>query len=372
MKFTDEQLQEFYNLLENKAPLGALRILLEKAPDDVTPQMILPFVSDAARGIPKDLPDEQIAQKIYAKVKKAAAPPDNKAADAMLAVRNYFDVLHVEMRLIDNTVPDTEVDYFGYRFSSPIMTAALSHLGSFHPDWDSPMEKYALAARKANILHWVGMAENAEFEKIMAAGAKTVRIVKPYEDEKKIYSQLEQAERLGAVAAGMDIDHIFTKTGDIDVVMGEKMAPKSIKQIKDYVNATGLPFIVKGILSTRDAEKCVEAGASGIVVSHHGGRLPYAVPPVRILPEIRKKTGDHLKIFVDCGIKSGYDAYKAMALGADGVGIGTQLIPVIQKGTAEDVASEIEEMTMEMRGMMAYTGVKDCRSFDPDVIISGL
>ncbi len=72
-------------------------------------------------------------------------------------------------------------------------------------------------------------------------------------------------------------------------------------------------------------------------------------------------------IFVDCGVASGLDAYKAMALGATAVSVGTHLIPFTARG-AEAVAEEIRAMSMELRGFMASTGVKDTNSFDPSVI----
>lgn len=87
-----------------------------------------------------------------------------------------------------------------------------------------------------------------------------------------------------------------------------------------------------------------------------------------MLPDIRAAVDSSLKIFVDCGVCSGYDAYKAPALGADGVSVGTHLIPYVQKGSPEIVADRIREMNLELRGLMASTGVKDCRSFDPTVI----
>ena len=368
MNLTIEEIQELQNKMDNKLPLEAMKKLFSMLPEGFSPQMILPMLSDAAKGISENASVEEIVKTVSGKMRKASAPPENPAADSKRIVRDYFDTLLVEMRLMDSVEPSTEAEFFGCKFSSPIMNAALSHLGTFHPDWDGPMEKYAEAALKANVLHWVGMIENDQFEQIMKIGAKTVRIVKPYKDEDKIISQLEQAGELGAVAVGMDIDHTFTKTGNIDVVIGEEMAVKSSWQLLEYSKIAKLPFVIKGVLSVHDAVKCAEIGASAIVVSHHGGRIPYAAAPVQVLPDIIREVGSLMTIIVDCGIESGYDAYKAMALGADGVSVGTHLIPVIQNGTADDVAGRINEMTAELKGMMAYTGVKDCSSFDPSVI----
>ena len=75
-----------------------------------------------------------------------------------------------------------------------------------------------------------------------------------------------------------------------------------------------------------------------------------------------------LKIFVDCGVRSGMDAYKALALGADGVCVGNELLPKVKQGGCDAVAERIMEMTRELKGVMAFTGVKDTKSFDPTVL----
>lgn len=282
--------------------------------------------------------------------------------------RAYFDSLLLEMRLMDSGVPNTELELYGRRFATPIMTAALSHLGTFHPDMPNGMVQYAEGAAKANAVHWIGMGSDEEFEAVVATGAATIRIIKPYADEEKIYEQIRCAERAGALAVGMDIDHMFDLKGNQDVCVGETMGIKSSADLQKYVESTKLPFIIKGVLSVHDAIKCAEIGVKGIVVSHHGGRLNYAVPPLYVLPDIVKAVGDKMPIFVDCGICSGMDAYKALALGATAVSIGGHLIPYISKGGADAVASCIQEMTDELKGAMAYTGVKNMKDFDATVI----
>ena len=281
--------------------------------------------------------------------------------------REYFDNLFLEERLMDTCVPDTAYTLFGEKFATPVMTAALSHLGTFHPDAPNAMVEYAKGAAMAGAVHWIGMGEEEEFEHVMATGAKTIRIVKPYADEAKIERQLKHAEVLGALAVGMDIDHMLDLKGNPDICVGEAMAVKSSEDLKRYIAMTKLPFVVKGVLSVHDAVKCAEIGVKGIVVSHHGGRLNYAVPPLYVLPDIVKAVGDKLEIFVDCGVLSGMDAYKAMALGAKAVSVGIHLIPYA-KQSGDAVAERIREMTAELKGVMAYTGVKDTKSFDASVL----
>lgn len=282
--------------------------------------------------------------------------------------RAYFDSLFVEQRLMDSKVPDTTFELYGKHFTTPIMTAALSHIGTFNPDMPDGMAEYAKGAAQAGAVHWIGMGSDEEFERVVAAGAPTIRIIKPYADENRIYEQIRCAERNGALAVGMDIDHMFDLKGNADICMGEEMAVKSSADLRKYIASTELPFIIKGVLSVQDALRCAEIGARGIVVSHHGGRLNGAVPPLYVLPDIVKAVGDKMPIFVDCGICSGMDAYKALALGATAVSVGIHLIPYIRQGGGAAVAERIQGMTDELKGAMAYTGVQDMQSFDATVI----
>lgn len=281
--------------------------------------------------------------------------------------REYFDSLWLEQRLMDSAVPDTTMELYGRRFSTPIMTAALSHLGRFHPDMPDGMVEYGRGAMLADAVHWIGMGSDEEFIRIVETGAQTIRIIKPYADEEEIYRQIRVAEEHGALAVGMDIDHMFAMDGQPDVCLDEQMAVKSSEDLRRYIKATRLPFVIKGVLSVQDALKCVEIGAQGIVVSHHGGRLSAAVPPLYVLPEIAKAVDGRMPIFVDCGILSGMDAYKALALGATAVSVGIHLIP-FTKQSGEAVAIRMNAMTDELRGAMAYTGVKDTKSFDATVV----
>lgn len=368
MNVSREQIKILQDTLTEKVPDEVLVKVFEMFPDTMAFTMAQEIVFIALKGVSRDLPQEIMVERIKAKIKENSVEKKEGPWSAKKITRDYYDSLLLEMRLMEAELPSTEFNLFGESFSSPIMTAALSHLGTFNPDLKGPMVAYAEGARLSNMVHWLGMGSIEEMEQVMATGARTIKIIKPYEDEEEIYKRIRRAEELGALAVGIDIDHTFTKDGEIDVVFGEKMAPKSLSQMKAYVESTKLPFIIKGVLSVHDAIKSMEIGAKGIVISHHGGRLNYAVPPLMVLPEIVKAVGEQVKIFVDCGISSGMDAYKALALGASAVSVGGHLIPLIRKGGAFAVSERLAAMNDELRGVMAYTGVKDVYHFDPTVI----
>ena len=278
--------------------------------------------------------------------------------------REYFDSLLIETRYLDAVIPSTQMTLFGESFSSPVMTAALSHLHNTSPDG---MTVYARGAALSGVVHWVGMGSDRELEEIIATGARTVKIVKPHADNREVLRKIEHAVKSGCMAVGMDIDHAFNSQGGYDNVFGLPMKAKSTEELADFVQASGVPFIAKGVLSARDAEKCLKAGCAGIVASHHHGIIQYAVPPLMVLQDIISATGGSVPVFVDCGIESGMDAYKCLALGAKAVSVGRHLMPLLKEG-ADAVARRIDEMTAELAGVMARTGVRSLDEMDSTVI----
>lgn len=278
--------------------------------------------------------------------------------------RDFFDSLLLESRYLDSDVPSTKVELYGETFDTPVMTAALSHLGNTA---ENGMIVYAEAAKKANAVHWVGMGDDKELEDIIATGARTIKIIKPLEDNDEIFRKINHAVTAGCFAVGMDIDHSFSGNGQYDSVLGLSMKSKSTEELAEFVQAASIPFIVKGVTSPKDAVKCLKAGCAGIVVSHHHNMMAYSVPPLFVLKDIINAVANEIPVFVDCGIESGADVYKALALGATAVSVGRHLTPLLKNGS-DAVAERINQMNSELAGFMARTGVTSLDKMDPTVI----
>ena len=292
-----------------------------------------------------------------------------RADDANIYNRNYLDSIHLEMRIIDAVKPDLSTEIFGRKYSSPIMMPAFSHLNKVGKDGRKPMVEYARAAAALNVLNWTGMEPDEDFKEITETGADTVRIIKPFADHSIILDQISFAESCGAVAVGVDIDHVPGTTGGYDVVDGFPMGTVTTDNLKEYASSTSLPFVAKGVLSVSDALKAEKAGCSAIVVSHHHGRLPFGTAPVRILPDIKKALeGSNMKIFADCSVESGYDAYKLMALGAHCVSTGRAILSPLLKEGASGVEKTFTKLNQQLSEVMMYTSVSDTGSFDPSVL----
>ena len=293
-----------------------------------------------------------------------------RISDANEINERYMDGILIKERLIDSVVADTKISFLGEEFDMPVMMPAFSHLGCFNGREKTGLEEYSLATKELNILNFVGMMENEGYDKIVATGAKTVRIVKPYADNGKVREQMQYAESKGAFGIGMDIDHIFGEEGE-DIVIGEKMAVQTSEMLASYIESTKLPFFVKGVLSAEDAVKCANLGAKAIIVSHHHGRMPYAMPPMSMLPEIREALiGTDVKIIVDCGIAGGADVYKALALGADAAAVGRSMLPSLEENGVDGVVNFVRGVQKELRFIMSCTGFAKPSDIDESCLYS--
>lgn len=280
--------------------------------------------------------------------------------DSVRIARMYMDSLLVESRVVGAVRPDTAFRFLGETFEMPLMTAALSHLA---------LVSMAEGAKQAGAPVSIGMGGNEEMGKVLATGAKVMKIIKPYADEREILSRIEYAEANGAIAVGMDVEHaVNVDDAEDSVVVGMQMKQPTLAELEKYIKATKLPFFIKGVLSARDAVKCRDLGAAGVILSHHNGLLRYAVPPVMILPEIRKAVGRDLIVIADGGIESGFDAFKALARGADAVTVGKALMGPLKEAGAEGVKDTLNKFAGQLRAMMIRTGTKDLKHMDPSVI----
>lgn len=128
-------------------------------------------------------------------------------------------------------------------------------------------------------------------------------------------------------------------------------------------------LILKGILDGADAERAVEIGADGIVVSNHGGRqLDGVASTATKLPDIVRVVAGRIEILVDGGIRGGIDVYRALALGADGVLIGRAWVWALAGGGQPGLQHLLAGIREELRLAMALTGVTRIEDIGPDCL----
>lgn len=291
-------------------------------------------------------------------------------------IRN-FEKLN-EMKLNMDTIyefkeVDTSVELFGKSFSFPVFAAPI---GGFYQHYgealDDEQYNYAIAAgcKNAGTAGFTGDGVKEEnfsmpLNAISKVGGWGIPTIKPWKKE-EVIAKAKRAEEAGVLAVAMDIDAAGLT---VLAALGKPVSPKSVEEIREIVTSTKLPFIIKGVMTAAGAVKAVEAGAYGIVISNHGGRVFDHTPAtVEVLPEIYKAVGGKIKIFIDGGIRTGVDVLKVLALGADAVLIGRPYGVAAYGGGAEGVELYTRRIGAELRDAMIMTGCSTLKDIDERVI----
>ena len=133
---------------------------------------------------------------------------------------------------------------------------------------------------------------------------------------------------------------------------------------------TSLPILLKGILHPDDAARAVDEGIDGIVVSNHGGRqVDGAIGTLDALPAIADAVGGRIPILLDSGIRSGADAFKALALGATAVLLGRPYVYGLALAGAAGVREVLENFRGDFDLTMGLAGCASVREIDRDALV---
>jgi L-lactate dehydrogenase (cytochrome) len=129
------------------------------------------------------------------------------------------------------------------------------------------------------------------------------------------------------------------------------------------------PFVIKGITRPEDAIRAAEIGATGIVVSNHGGRQLDRLPSaLDLLPAIVDAVGDNLEVFIDSGFRRGTDIITALALGAKAVSIGRPYLYGLAAGGEQGVSRVVQLLKAEIARDMTMMGVTRIDQITEDLL----
>ena len=129
-------------------------------------------------------------------------------------------------------------------------------------------------------------------------------------------------------------------------------------------------FIVKGVLTREDTRLAIEHGIDAIHVSNHGGRDAESLEStIQALPAVVAEAKGQVPVFVDSGFRRGTDVFKALALGAKGVGIGRPVLWGLGAFGQAGVDKVLEIMQRELKLVMANCGTLTVADINKDYVI---
>ncbi|HEV2075774.1 MAG TPA: lactate 2-monooxygenase, partial [Thermoleophilaceae bacterium] len=132
---------------------------------------------------------------------------------------------------------------------------------------------------------------------------------------------------------------------------------------------TRLPILLKGILHPDDARRAVEAGMDGVIVSNHGGRqVDGAIATLDALPGVVQAVGGQVPVLLDSGVRSGADAFKALALGAAAVQIGRPYVYALAIAGEAGVRALVENLLADLDLTMGLAGCRSVAEIDPGAL----
>ena len=346
---------------------------------------------------PEDLPQ---TVEDYRRAAGAALPPataawlNGGAGDEITLRRNEaaFDALPLMPRVLrDGGSGDTSLTLLGTRLDHPILVAPMAWQRLLHPDAERALAAGATAqdarmvlsaqattplaeARGAGALcdwfqlYWLGREGTLALARRAAEAGYAALMLTV---DAPVAGQRPREMRAG-FALPPDLSPVNLAglprpaAGSFEEVMAA--APRWA-DLEWLCAAAPLPVLAKGILHPGDAARAVAAGAAGVVVSNHGGRVLDGLPAsVEALPAVASALAGRAPVLVDGGIRRGTDVLRALALGADAVMVGRPAAWGLAVAGALGVAHVLRLLRDELRIAMAIAGCRSARDIGPSLI----
>jgi (S)-2-hydroxy-acid oxidase len=301
------------------------------------------------------------------------------------------------MRDVSNV--DTSVDLLGGKFhlNFPICLAPTASQRMAHPDGEMATSRASADMGTIMIASTIATTSLENIARAAPDGLRWFQLY-VYKDRKATEAIVRRVEKAGYKALVVTIDtavagnrrndarnsfalpsHLKMENFVDDLAAGLTMnvAQGSTSGFTNYVNSffdssmtwstidwlksiTSLPVMVKGLLTAEDAELACQHGVEGIIVSNHGARQCDSVPAtVEALPEVVQAVDNRCDVYIDGGIRSGNDVFKALALGAKLVFVGRPYLWGLAYDGEAGVKSVINVLKTELQTTMALAGCKN-------------
>ncbi|WP_066497856.1 alpha-hydroxy-acid oxidizing protein [Abyssisolibacter fermentans] len=289
---------------------------------------------------------------------------------------NYTSLANIKLNmrtLYKGKTPNSKAVIFGKEMDMPVFAAPVTGVSINNGKvfkGDEYIKWIVEGCLNKRIYPTIGDTPKEEFllsnlNKLKKYGGEGIAFIKPWDNE-NIIKKIKLVEEAGCFAVGVDVDACGLRTIALHV---NSVSPKSTDDLKEIIKSTKLPFIIKGVMTVDEAKLAVEVGASGIVVSNHGGRvLDFTPGTADVLKLIADEVKGKITIFVDGGVRTGVDVLKMISLGADAVFIGRPFIVASFGGETEGVKTYIQQIKEELLSTMTLTGCNSIKDINHSII----
>ena len=309
--------------------------------------------------------------------------------------REALDKVKIQTQVLNDVANlDTKVSLFGMEIPYPILIAPTAFHKLMHPEGEIATARGAGAALA---VYCVSSFTTTPIEEIAKVATQPLWFQLYVVDDRAFVKDLVQkVEAQGCRALCVTVDTPVSgfrnrqqkanfKLPDnlhppymIDTGFAAKGEALKFKKsltwedIQWLQSLTKLPVLLKGILNPDDAEKAIQNGASGIIVSNHSGRNLDTVPAtIEVLPYITEKVNKRIPVLMDGGIRRGTDVLKALALGANAVLVGKPICFGLACGGSAGVTKVLTILRKEFEFAMALSGRSSIASIDSSLIWKG-
>lgn len=299
-------------------------------------------------------------------------------ADYQIRARRFFDVTSISLA---TTV-------FGTAWHSPIYMSALSSQRAFNDEGELVTAR-AASTRSTHMM--LSNVTSMPLEQVIEArGAPVWQQLYATDDWQVAKGVIRRAEAAGSTAIVLTVDSAGARNNEtlaraerndarncsdchgtepswkrkpmyagLDLTRATQIAPLDmdtayLDRLRDTVK---VKLLIKGIVTGEDAEVAVEHGADGVIVSNHGGRNEETLrASVDCLPEVVAAARKRVPVFLDGGVRRGTDVFKALALGAAGVGIGRPQAWGLAAFGQSGVEAVLDILNRELTEIMRHAG----------------
>jgi len=318
------------------------------------------------------------------------------AADELTTSWNrqrYCDLRLQPKALIDVSHLDCSTTLLGQRLSTPILLAPAGMQALVRPDAELGT---ACGAGMAGVTMVLSSESNTSIEEVVRVATQPIwfQLYVP-RDRGQARALIERVQAAGAKALCITVDspvdgarnrqqraklvippeakfpHYAGITDPYSGFTLDEVRPAHLQwpDIEWISSWAKIPVLLKGIMNPRDAGIAIKSGASGVIVSNHGGRCLDTLPAtIDALPRIAAEVEGRIPVLVDGGIRRGTDVVKALALGATAVQIGRPYVYGLAVGGAQGVVHVVKILRLELLLAMALLGCRNIPAIDRSVL----